>query len=91
MSTVEGTVVKIGRIYVTVSIGNIERQFHISTGIEKTEYSPDYRVWESMQAFEDHQEAKTLSIEIRNILNNDNKVSLLSLNALKQIKAILDD
>jgi len=81
----EGTVTKVGRKYVTISVGHTERQFDITTGEEKTELSPTRWVWESRQQFDDAQESKRLQKEILARLPEPR----LSLRHLREIQAIL--
>ena len=83
--------VKVGRKYVTVAIGRSEELFLISTGEEKTDYSPTSWVLPSMQAFNDSEEAAELYRKIRDSVNADTHMLALSLDKLRQIWAIIEE
>ena len=87
----EGTVVSIGRKYVTVEFGSHARQFHIESGDEKTEYSPNYWVWASMQAFEESEEASALRLELSKAVSANLQRRTLTLEQMRRIKAIIDE
>jgi hypothetical protein len=90
-TTIAGTVVNIGRKYVTVLVGHSERKFSISTGEEKTDYSPDYTVWPSMRVFEDNEEAMELRKKLRDLFTSYTNVAEMNLDKLRRIKAIIDE
>ena len=89
--TMPGKVIKVGRKYVTVSYGRNEMHFDMYTGVEHTEYPLNYRVWESMQAFEDYYEAEALRDAIRYVFCTASQAEQLGLDTLRRIKAILEN
>jgi hypothetical protein len=50
-----GEVVKVGRKYFSIKIERISRpiEFHLENWSQKTDYSPDYRLYESEQSYKD--------------------------------------
>lgn len=64
-------VAKVGRKYFYAAKDATWRltKFEITTGLESSNYSADYRVWESEQDLKDHLECESLLRKIRDELN----------------------
>ena len=81
----------VGRKYVTVAMQGHEMEFEIASRAQKTDYSPTYWIWESMQAFEDSQEALRLHREIRDFFEPLAPTAKLDLEQLRRVRSILDE
>ena len=84
-------VASVGRKYVTVAMQGHEMEFEITSGAQKTDYSPTHWLWASMQAFEDSREALRLHREIRDFFELLAPKAKLDLEQLRRVKAILDE
>lgn len=85
----EVTVTKVGRKYFEV---NGERcQFFIDTWAEKWEYgSEDWQVWESKEAYEEHELVCKYCDDFRRIFGGYGKPNI-TLDQARRIKAILNE
>jgi len=83
----ETTVTKVGKKYFEIE-GSWDK-FHLSGGLIKSEYTPQEKVYESMEAIKEEDERSSLVTYLsRNI--NSWELSKLSLEKLKNIKAIIE-
>ena len=87
-------VVKVGRKYFTTrkiddSYGFSDTQYHISDWREKTDYSPNSKLYETLKEFEDEKLARTLLIELADFFDPLKKADNLSVDQLQRIKAIV--
>lgn len=86
------TVTKVGRKYFAcrpIDSTWRETQYSIETWREKTKYSPDSQLYVSPQELEDEKEAANISKEIQKAFEYGYNRRDVSLDALRQIKAII--
>jgi hypothetical protein len=87
-----GIVTSIGSKYVHVQANDKWRKpitFHIDSGLQKTNYSPDYRLIESHQQWVDEQDHRTLSERARWVTADFN-TRTISLEKLRAIVALIE-
>ena len=91
----EGTITKVGRKYITIVIGqsNREYRFHKDTLKQDTHYTPDYYVWLYKQAYLDSVERTELTHFIQGFFYNGAKLGSerLPLAKLRKIKEIIEE
>jgi len=83
----ETTVTKVGNKY--FEIEGSWSKFHLSTGYEKTEITPNEKVYESMEEIENEKEHNNLQMYILSKANNY-ELRKLSLQQLRDIKSIIE-
>ena len=89
--TIECEVISIGRRYVTVKEGRSEYKFDIDNNYrEKSNYSPDYILYQNIQEIFDERDADDLNEYIRNRIGQYGSARF-SLEKLKRIKEIIDE
>jgi len=77
----EVTVTKVGSKYYTVLLYGQEHQFHKDSMLEKTDYSPNYKLYPSLQALNDDIKKDELVFALRRF----SRWEKLSLDDLSQI------
>ena len=85
------TVSKVGRKNFTVGEGWQRKQFRLSDWSQKTNYSADYRLYESPQAWEDQKEAGDIAREISRTFQYGRYPKHLSLSALRKIRELITE
>lgn len=83
-------VISVGKKYFKVVYPGsvVGMEFCLDGWVEKTEYTPDSFLYESLQEIEDEKEWDRLANELRQFFQHNVK---LSLKGLRLIKAIVDD
>ena len=91
----EGTITKVGRKYITITIGGSiwEYRFHKDTLKQETHYTPDYYVWLYKQAYLDSVERTELTHFIQGFFYNGAVLGAekLPLSKLRKIKEIIEE
>lgn len=80
----ESQITKLGRDYVYT----IEGKFNKKTGWQQSDYTPNYRLWSSLEELENRQETETLFRNIRSFF--DTGVCPCTLDQLRAIHAIIN-
>lgn len=89
-------VTSVGRKYFTCTPEKLKdsphmgRQFHLESWREKTDISASYELFEDPQEYHDRKESQSIWDQCRNIFTGWKDRSSLSLDQLRQIKAIID-
>jgi hypothetical protein len=81
----EVPVTKVGSKYYTVLLHGQEHQFHKGSMYEKTNYSPSYKLYPSLQALNESVEKAQLVLELRRF----NRWEKLNLDDLRQVCLII--
>lgn len=89
----EGVVTKVGRKYVTVKIGFREYQFDLTDELrQKTDYSQDYYLHETLEALLGEREKRILVAELNSFFSNTYNVKTkLTLEQMRRIKEIVNE
>lgn len=89
--TTEVEVVSVGRKYITVKEGRFEYKFDITNNYrEKSEYSPNYILYNDIQEIHDERESENINDYIRDKIGQYGKPRI-SLEQLRRIKDIIDE
>jgi len=85
------TVVTVGRKYFTTKLENysFETYYRLDDWSERTEYSPNSKLYESEQEWADEKETMTLCKEISRSFEHSNNTKRLSLQTLRTILAAI--
>ncbi|MDY8021204.1 hypothetical protein [Paenibacillus polymyxa] len=89
----QGEVTKVGRKYVTVEIGFREYQFdHTNELRQKTDYSQDYYLYETLEALLDERGRKKLAEELTSYFSSTYNLKMkLTLEQMQRIKEIINE
>jgi hypothetical protein len=90
----ECVVKKVGKKYITVSHGHsgcAETQIHKDTGLEKSHYTPGYRMYLTEQQWLDEREEREICAKIRDSFGYSHNKRNLSLKALRKIIHIIEN
>jgi hypothetical protein len=86
----EGVLKAIGRKYYTVTVHYCDYRFHRENLEHKSMYAPEYKLFFTMQDFQDEHERQALSEIIREVIGKYGTADL-TLGQLRRIKSIIDE
>ena len=79
-------VTKVGRKYFTIKLDWREIQFHLKDWREKSNYSPNHKLYTTEQEYYDYKESVDICSEINKAFEYGRNTKNLSLEALQEIK-----
>ena len=82
-------VTKVGRRYFTLSEGWRDVQFHLSDWVEKSDYTPSHRIYETEQSYKDEKEEREISNRIYRAFEYGSNTHKIPLPKLREIDQML--